>query len=58
MINFFEDIQNRRPIKVTPSNYVTLITLRVTLIAPGVSLGVTLITPGVTLIDLSKLPQA
>ena len=31
MINFFEDILNQRPIKVTPSNGVTLIALGVTL---------------------------
>ena len=38
MINFFEDILNQRPIKVTPSNGVTLIALGVTLIAHGVTL--------------------
>ena len=32
MINFFEDILNQRPIKVTPSNGVTLIALGVTVI--------------------------
>ena len=35
-INFFEDILNQRPIKVTPSNGVTLIALGVILIALGV----------------------
>ena len=30
MINFFEDILNQRPIKVTPPNGVTLIALGVT----------------------------
>ena len=46
MINFFEDILNRRPIKVTPPNGATLITLEVALIALGV-----------TLISRSNLPQ-
>ena len=54
MINFFEDILNQRPIKVTPPNGVNLITLGVTLITLGVTLGTAL---GVTLIDRSKLPQ-
>ena len=31
---FFEDILNQKPIKVTPSNGVTLIALGVTLIVP------------------------
>ena len=47
MINFFEDILNQRPIKVTPSNGVTLI-----------ALGVTLITLGVTLIGQSKVTRS
>ena len=46
MINFFKDILNEKPIKVTLSNGVTLTALRVTLI-----------TLGVTLIGRSKLPQ-
>ena len=33
MISFFEDIQNQRLIKVTPSNVVTLIVLEETLIS-------------------------
>ena len=37
MIDFFEDILNQRPIKVTPPNGVTLIALGVTLIALGVT---------------------
>ena len=37
MIIFFEDILNQRPIKVIPSNGVTLIALRLTLITPRVN---------------------
>ena len=47
MINFFEDILNQRPIKV--SYLVGVVTL--------IALGVTLIAPGVTLIGRSKLPS-
>ena len=38
MINFFEDILNERPIKVTSPNGVTLIAHGITLIALGVTL--------------------
>ena len=47
IINFFEDIPNQRPIKVTLPNGVTLI-----------ALGVTLITLGVTLIGQSKVTRS